>query len=53
MLIISSGPNVQVENSFIGASTIGAVVIPLGVNKGKAAKVDSSSNKDGYGMIFL
>jgi len=43
--IISSGPNVQVQNSFIGASSIGAVVIALVVNKGKAAKVDGSSNK--------
>jgi len=43
--IISSGPNVQVYNSSIGASSIGAVVIALGVNKGKVAKVDGSSNK--------
>jgi len=43
--IISSGPNIQVQNSSIGASSIGAVVIALGVNKGQAAKVDGSSNK--------
>jgi len=43
--LISSGPNVQVQNSSIEAASIGAVVIALGVNKGKTAKVDGSSNK--------
>ena len=43
--ILSSGPNVLVKPSSSGASAIRAFVIALGVNKGKIAKVEGSSNK--------